>query len=72
MDTEQIIEALKQERNRISQAIAVLEGNNNPNVSLNHAARQRRGPRHMSAEARARIAAAQRRRWAAVKARKKK
>ena len=73
MDTEQIIEALKQERTRISQAIAVLEGTGNAGMSGNSVGRHvRRGRRHMSPEARARIAAAQRRRWAALKAGKKK
>lgn len=60
MDTEQIIDALKAERQRIDRAIAVLEGSS-------RAARGglgRRGPRHMSAEARKRISEAQKRRWA--------
>ena len=60
MDTEQIIDALRAERQRIDRAIAVLEGSS-------HAARGglgRRGPRHMSAEARKRISEAQKRRWA--------
>lgn len=59
MDTEQIIDALRAERQRIDRAIAVLEGSS-------RAARGpgRRGPRHMSAEARKRISDAQKRRWA--------
>ena len=60
MDTEQIIDALRAERQRIDRAIAVLEGSS-------RAARGglgRRGPRHMSAEARKRISEAQKRRWA--------
>ena len=68
MDTEQIIDALRAERQRIDRAIAVLEGSS-------RAARGglgRRGPRHMSAEARKRIADAQRKRWAAQKAKSKK
>lgn len=73
MDTEQIIEALKQERSRISQAIAALEGTSNTRMNVNGTWRRvRRGRRRMSPEVRARIAAAQRRRWAAVKATKKK
>lgn len=71
MDTKHIVEALKQERTRISQAIAALEGSSasmNVNGTPHRVIRRRR----MSAEARARIAAAQRRRWAAVKAGKKK
>jgi len=60
LDTEQIIDALRAERQRIDRAIAVLEGSS-------RAARGglgRRGPRHMSAEARKRISEAQKRRWA--------
>ena len=60
MDTEQIIAALKAERQRIDKAIAALGGGS-------RAARTtqgRRGPRHMSAEARKRISDAQKRRWA--------
>ena len=73
MDTEQIVEALKQERTRISQAIAVLEGTSGKSMNVNGIGpRGRRGRRHMSPEARARIAAAQRRRWASVKAARKK
>ena len=60
LDTEQIINALKAERQRIDRAIAVLQGSSRgPSV-----ARGRRGPRHMSAEARRRISEAQKRRWA--------
>ena len=73
MDMEQIIEALTQERARISQAIAALEGTSSASMNVNGTAhRVRRGPRRMSAEARERIAAAQRRRWAAVKSGKKR
>ena len=60
MDTEEIIEALKAERQRIDKAIAALGGGGRPaRVGLG-----RRGPRHMSAEARRRISEAQKRRWA--------
>lgn len=66
MDTEQIIEHLKAERERLDKAIAVLNGTGTARLS------HRGGPRHMSAAARARISAAQKRRWAKVKAMKKK
>jgi len=62
-----IIDALRQERNRIDAAIAALNGSGmkrRPGGSV-------RGPRKMSAEARARISAAQKKRWAKVKAKKK-
>jgi len=60
LDTEQIINALKSERERIDRAIAVLQGSSRgPRPG-----RGRRGPRHMSAEARRRISEAQKRRWA--------
>lgn len=72
MDTQRIINALSQQRNRISQAISALEGTSGGSMSANHTGQQRRGRRRLSAEARSRIAAAQRRRWAAVKAAKKK
>ena len=69
MDTEQIIEALKQERDRISRAISILEGSDGVSRNVNHTGARRR--RRVSPEVRARIAAAQRRRWAAVTAKKK-
>jgi hypothetical protein len=58
LDIEQIIRELQVERGRLNRAIAVLEGPRAERIS-------RRGLRHMSAESRARIAAAQRKRWAA-------
>ena len=72
MDTQRIINALSQQRNRISQAISALEGTSGGRMCANHTGLQPRGRRRLSAEARSRIAAAQRRRWAAVKAAKKK
>ena len=60
MDTEQIIAALRAERERIDKAIAALGGG----LRVGRAAQGRRGPRHMSAEARRRISEAQKRRWA--------
>lgn len=62
MDTQQIIQQLKTERARLDSAIAVLQGGSTASVRAG-----RRGPRHMSPEARKRIAAAQRKRWAKVK-----
>jgi hypothetical protein len=79
MDTEQIVAALKEERERLSRAIDALGGSSRgprgrgrPPVPTAASGGTRRGPRHMSAEARARIAAAQRKRWAKVRAQKKK
>ena len=68
LDTEQIIEALKAERQRIDKAIAALGGGSRAvRVGLG-----RRGPRHMSAEARRRISEAQKRRWAEQRKKKSK
>ena len=61
MDTEQIIDALRAERQRIDKAIAALGGGSR---TVRGAQGGRRGPRHMSAEARRRISEAQKRRWA--------
>ena len=61
LDTEQIIAALKAERQRIDKAIAALGGGGFRGA---RSAQGRRGPRHMSAEARKRISEAQKRRWA--------
>jgi len=60
LDTEQILEALMAERQRIDKAIAALGGSSR----TGRGALGRRGPRHMSAEARRRISEAQKRRWA--------
>jgi hypothetical protein len=71
MDTQQIIEALKQQRERLDSAIAVLGGSSRASSAATVKAASavpRRGSRQMSQQARARIAAAQRRRWAKVKA----
>lgn len=69
MDAEQIVESLKQERSRIDAAINVLNGSTSRGGSVSSGAP--RGPRRMSAAARARISAAQKKRWAKVKAKKK-
>jgi hypothetical protein len=58
MDIEQIVEQLRAERNRLDEAITVLGGSGTEGRT------NRRGPRHMSAEARRRISHAQKRRWA--------
>lgn len=69
MDIEAIVESLKRERNRIDAAIAALDsGGRHRGLGSSGG----RGRRRMSAEARARIAAAQRARWARVKAAQKK
>lgn len=57
-----VLTHLRQERDRINQAIAALEG-----VSSNGSRRGLSGKRTISAAGRARIAAAQRARWAKVK-----
>lgn len=63
MDKAQIIQSLDNEIKRLQQARELLS-----RESRGRATPGRYGPRHMSAEARARIAAAQRARWARVKA----
>lgn len=78
MDTEQIVSALKEERDRIDEAIAALQGGSGrqrsstagPSTASGSGRRGRRGPRHMSAEARRRISEAQKRRWAAQRKKK--
>lgn len=61
MDTVAILEQLKQERDRLASAINALEG---PDASKGAKKRGRKPGRHMSAEGRARIGAAMRKRWA--------
>ena len=60
-----VIVNLKEQRDRLNQAIAALEG-----VVTNGAVRSER-TRTISAAGRARIAAAQRKRWALMKAKRK-
>lgn len=67
MDTEQIIQELKAERNRLDAAIDALQAGGAGTARRNG----RRGPRHMSAEARRRISEAQKKRWAQRKAGKR-
>lgn len=75
MDAASIVVQLKQELARIDQAISALEQigqtaprRGRPPKGGQSAQAGRRGPRTMSAAARARIAAAQRARWAKQKA----
>ena len=63
-----VLAQLKEERNRLNQAIAALEGVTSNGVSRRATSR---GTRVMSAAARRRIAAAQRKRWAAFRKQKK-
>jgi hypothetical protein len=69
MDTIQILSSLRNERNRIDQAIAALEALNGTFASTidDKASTAGRGQRHMSAAGRKRIAEAARKRWAAIK-----
>jgi hypothetical protein len=76
MDITQIVEQLRRERNQLDVAITALEGGQTaprrgpgrpPKGSQPAAATAKRGPRKMSAAARAKIAAAQRARWAKQK-----
>ena len=67
LDVQEIVAQLERERGRLDQAIRALEG-------VGGTADKRRGRkpgRHMSAEARARIGAAARKRWAEWKRKKK-
>jgi len=63
MDTTQLISEIDAEISRLQQARALLAGGHR----VNHA-NSRGGKRILSADARARIAAAQRKRWAKQKA----
>jgi hypothetical protein len=72
MDTKAVISQLLAERDKIAKAIAALEcldGSRSTTAAPAKAAR--RGRRPVSAAARKRMAEAQRKRWAAVKAAKK-
>jgi len=67
MDTAQLISEIDSEISRLQQARALLAGGHTINAAKPHG-----GKRTLSAEARARIAAAQRKRWAKQKAAAKK
>jgi hypothetical protein len=62
LDIQSLLADLKQERDRIEQAIRALEGLNKGGSAPGR--RGRRGRRHMSADARARISKAMKARWA--------
>ena len=61
MDTESILEQLRSERDRLEKAIRALESIGGSTTGKR---RGRKPGRHMSADARARIGAAMRKRWA--------
>lgn len=65
MDTKSIIKSLKAERTKIDKAIALLEETNTTELPSNGAPKRRR--RLMSKAARAKISAAQKKRWAEKK-----
>lgn len=71
MDLSLIIEQLKEERDRLNEAIAALQGASRPAVAKQGGALGRRGRRRLSAEARRRISAAQKARWARQRKQKK-
>ncbi len=62
MDIQSLLAELKHERDRIEQAISALEGLGTGGRTTT--AKGRKGRRHMSADARARISAAMKKRWA--------
>ena len=73
MGIETILAALRDERDRLDKAIAVLQGGGHSSAGRGRkTGRKRRGPRVMSAEARKRISDAQKARWAKVKKASKK
>jgi hypothetical protein len=67
LNTGDILEQLKEERDRLQQAIRALEGLGGTSGKT----KGRKGRRHMSAEARARIGAAMKKRWAERKRKQK-
>jgi hypothetical protein len=68
LNTKEILEHINDEITRLEQVKALLQGGNGHSKSLNGSAPKAKGKRVLSLEARKKIAAAQRRRWA--KARK--
>jgi hypothetical protein len=75
MSVNDILQQIDSEIQRLQQARRILGGQGTPGVRAAGASSNgvhRRGPRKMSQEARDRIAAAQRARWAKVRAGKKK
>ena len=67
MEISKIVEELEAEIARLTQVRNLLAGGNGDNVPSLVVTRKTRKKRVMSAEARERIAAAQRKRWAAAK-----
>jgi hypothetical protein len=67
LNTGDILEQLKEECDRLKQAIRALEGLGGASGKT----KGRKGRRHMSAEARARIGAAMKKRWAERKRKQK-
>jgi hypothetical protein len=59
MDTQQIISALREEKDRLEQAISALEGAGGRSIGGG-----RRGRRHLSAAAKRRISIMMKKRWA--------
>jgi hypothetical protein len=66
LNTESIIEELEAERDRLNDAIAALQ--NDGRRAGRRRSNGRRGPRHLSAAARKKIADSARKRWAKIKA----
>jgi hypothetical protein len=66
LNTKEILEHINDEISRLQQVKALLQGSSNGHVSSNGSAAPK-GKRILSAEARKKIAAAQRKRWAKVR-----
>ena len=64
MDTQQIISALREEKDRLEQAIAALEGGNGRRRGLGNGRRGKRRRRRLSAAAKKRISEMMKKRWA--------
>jgi len=71
MDTNRILAELRGERDRIERVIAALEGVNSTGRLARYFRRATRKTRRISAAGRARIAAAQRARWAKLRKKRK-
>ena len=64
MNTDLLLEEVKKEIKRLQQVVDLLEGSSSPRS-------RGKAKRHLSRKARAAIAAAQKKRWAEVRAKKK-
>jgi len=71
MDLSLIVEQLKEERDRLNEAIAALQGASRPAGGKQGGAVGHSGRRRLSAEARRRISKAQKARWARQRKQKK-